>query len=104
MCSCFQSTGNTEGEDACYEFKQEQDLTHRTHLYYLDYDFSPVSIYSVEHVFLIWMNLSNNYTDNVESLINKQTALLTIALTKPCLNSHTNFAFSHSCTGMWPFA
>ena len=64
----FQSTGNTEGEDICYEFKQEQDLTHRTHLYYLDYDFSPVSIYSVEHVFLIQMTLSNN-TDKVESVI-----------------------------------
>lgn len=31
-----------DSEDACYEFKQGQDLTHRTHLYYLDYDFSPV--------------------------------------------------------------
>lgn len=35
-------THSTESEDACYEFKQEQDLTHRTHLYYLEYDFSPV--------------------------------------------------------------
>lgn len=34
------SAGNVDSEDACYEFKQEQDLTHRTHLYYLDYDFS----------------------------------------------------------------
>ena len=33
-----------ESEDACYEFKQEQDLTHRTHLYYLDYDFLGVSL------------------------------------------------------------
>ena len=32
-----------DSEDACYEFKQEKDLTHRTHLYYLDYDFSQVS-------------------------------------------------------------
>ena len=44
---CFQSTGNTDNEDICYEFKQEQDLIHRTHLYYMDYDFSPVSIQSV---------------------------------------------------------
>jgi len=36
------SAGNTDSEDACYEFKQEQHLTHRTHLYYLDYDFSAV--------------------------------------------------------------
>lgn len=36
------STGNTDNEDICYEFKQEQDLIHRTHLYYMDYDFSPV--------------------------------------------------------------
>lgn len=32
-----------DSEDACFEFKQEQDLMHRTHLYYLDYDFSQVS-------------------------------------------------------------
>ena len=44
---CIQSTGNTDNEDICYEFKQEQDLIHRTHLYYMDYDFSPVSIQSV---------------------------------------------------------
>lgn len=42
-CVYIQSAGNVDSEDACYEFKQEQDLTHRTHLYYLDYDFSQVS-------------------------------------------------------------
>ena len=42
----MQNTGNMDSEaDACYEFKQEQDLTHRTHLYYLDYDFSQVDSY-----------------------------------------------------------
>ncbi|XP_078346641.1 xylosyl- and glucuronyltransferase LARGE1-like [Oculina patagonica] len=40
--STDKSAGNLESEDACYEFKQEQDLMHRTHLYYLDYDFSQV--------------------------------------------------------------
>lgn len=44
---CIQSTSNADNEDICYEFKQEQDLIHRTHLYYMDYDFSPVSIQSV---------------------------------------------------------
>lgn len=33
-----------DNEDACFEFRQERDLMYRTHLYYLDYDFSQVSI------------------------------------------------------------
>ena len=32
-----------DSEDACYEFKQEQNLIHRTHLYYLDFAFPSVS-------------------------------------------------------------
>lgn len=32
-----------DNEDACFEFRQERDLMYRTHLYYLDYEFSQVS-------------------------------------------------------------
>lgn len=32
-----------DSEDACFEFRQERDLMYRTHLYYLDYEFSQVS-------------------------------------------------------------
>lgn len=64
---CIQSTGNTDNEDICYEFKQEQDLIHRTHLYYMDYDFSPVSIQSV-----------------MECSTKKKQLFLSV-LTEPCL-------------------
>lgn len=35
-----------DNEDACFEFRQERDLMYRTHLYYLDYEFSQVSRHS----------------------------------------------------------
>ena len=35
-----------DNEDACFEFRQEKDLMYRTHLYYLDYEFSQVSRHS----------------------------------------------------------
>ena len=35
-----------DSEDACFEFRQERDLMYRTHLYYLDYEFSKVSKHS----------------------------------------------------------
>ena len=35
-----------DNDDACFEFRQERDLMYRTHLYYLDYDFSRVSRHS----------------------------------------------------------
>ena len=33
----------TDNEDVCYEFKQEQNLVHRTHLYYMEFSYTPVS-------------------------------------------------------------
>lgn len=29
-------------DDACYEFRRAQVAQHRTHLYYIDYDYEPV--------------------------------------------------------------
>ena len=31
-------------DDQCYEFRRERILMHRTHLYYLDFQYTPVSI------------------------------------------------------------
>ena len=28
-------------DDECYDFRRERHLVHRTHLYYLDYDYTP---------------------------------------------------------------
>lgn len=33
-------------DDQCYEFRRERILMHRTHLYYLDFQYTPVSIYT----------------------------------------------------------
>lgn len=36
-----QELNNLDEEDACYDFRRERVLMHRTHLYYLDYDYTP---------------------------------------------------------------
>ncbi|EDO48661.1 predicted protein [Nematostella vectensis] len=66
-----------DGEDPCYEFKQEQHLTQRTHLYYLDYDFTVE--YGPHDVTLV-AQLSMDRLQMVEALCQNWEGPISLAL------------------------
>lgn len=63
------------GEDECFEFRREQSLVHRTHLFYLDYKYQPE-----EYDVTLVTQLSIDRLQMLELLSNRWEGPISIAL------------------------
>ncbi|CAH1786754.1 unnamed protein product [Owenia fusiformis] len=64
-----------EQEDECYDFRRESKLQHRTHLYYIDYEYTPV----VDDITLV-AQLSMDRLQMLETICNHWDGPISLAL------------------------
>ncbi|XP_020899478.1 LARGE xylosyl- and glucuronyltransferase 2 [Exaiptasia diaphana] len=94
-----------DSEDPCYDFKQQHFITHRTHLYYLSYDFNtPVGDYDVTLVAQLSMDrlqmveaLCRNWAGPISLAMymsdSEAQQFLNYALNSPLLKSRNNVGY-----------